>query len=524
MPKVKTKSTKLLGGQRPTMAAGLDAGGLSLSSMVPARAGRMRNLLDLVRQIRDYNADASKAVSNILRLANSGWTITAYKPDGTTTDEESQELVDALVKAEEPRIGLEYGGGLDVLIDMIHLTAATQGAVAGEVELTAGLDDVADILVVNPWLVDFERDPETRRFVPGIRKLGSFTPLHPLQFKYIPLDPEPGDPRGRSPFWAALDIIFFQMEVLRDLKAAAHFAGYPRVDISVAWESVYKTVESMRPDLLEPGKEDSLRAWLDGYLGDIEDMIESLNPDDAFVHYDAVSSTYITPTGRSIDLQQLIATIDTQIVSGLKQLPVLLGRNEGTTTTHATVQWQVFVRELESYQRVSAHLLSWALSLALRVWGRQGIVKVQYKPIRSSERLQDAQAEQIETLTKAEQVRLGWITNDDAALAIVGHEAEGEPQPAPEPGGVPEGGADDEERALRALTRAAGLEDISPLPYWQQERYRTTERSTWEAYRAQVRRAWGRLEEEIRDEEGWRGLPARPSVNGKNGHKTCKAC
>jgi len=496
MPKAPAGLTGLIS-ERPTIAAGLRANDFSLTRTL-GNQSRMRNLLDMVRQIRDFNADASQAISNILRLANSGWDITVADRNGKP-DEEGRQMVDALVQ----RVATEYGGGIDVLIDQIHLTVATQGAIGMEIELTQDLSDVADFVTVNPWVVDFQRDP-AGRWIPGIQHLGVFTPLHPLQFRYIPLDPEPDDPRGRSPFWAALDVVFFQMEVLRDLKAATHFAGYPRIDISVAWEAVLKVIQETRPDMLEPGRAEDLRAWLDEYLGDITEAINDLKPDDAFVHYDSVTSTYVVPRGSTINIAELIKTIDTQIVSGLKQLPILLGRNEGATTTHATVQWQVYVRELAAFQRVSANLLGWALTFALRVWGRQSVATLEYSPLRTSERQSDAQAMLIESQAYALQTQSGWISDDEAAQAVAGHDAVGDPQAPAADAGNQAG------RILPTATRAA-VEDIRNLPWRQQERYRAVETAAWQTYRAQIRQAWSKLDELIRDEE----QPGRATVPDK---------
>jgi hypothetical protein len=529
-----TAPVKLVGGKRPTAVAGLSPAS-SLTTGLPVRLSRMANMMQLIRQIRDYNADASKAVSNTLRLANGRWSFKVYKTGTDNPDRRGQRLVDEFVRdqAVNPTIGMEYGGGFDVLIDMIHLTAATQGAAAGEIELVESLDGIADIIIVNPWLIDFERDEGSLRWVPGIQGFGSFTALHPLQFKYIPVDPEPGVPRGRSPFWSALDLVFFQMEVLRDLKAAVHFSGYPRIDISVAWESVLAVIKETRPDLLEPTKGEELREYLDLYLGDIESLINSLEPDDAFIHFDSVTGDYIVPSGKSVSTGELTAAIDTQIISGLKQLPVLLGRNEGATTTHATVQWQVYVRELESFQRVSSRLMSWVMTFFLRVNGFQSQAVLEYEPLRTVDRQAEATAMKTETEAALLQVAAGWIDHDEAAERVVGHPATGEPAPAPEPPTGPgESDADgeesevdedesemseDEERAsVRTWFRQLG-DEMSRLPMWQIGLYRDAEESNWDTYLDQLGGASSRMDhtmETVPESE----LEEPAAIIGDNGH------
>ncbi len=467
---------------RPTRQAGLGRV-VSLSNVIPQQMSyRQRSLLDLVRQIRDYNADAGKEVSNILRLANSGWTLEVVGRDGVTADEAGLQIVLDLAR----QVAREYGGGLDVLIDMIHLTAATQGAAAMEVELTEGLD-FYDMVPVNPWLVDFDRD-SLGHWVTGIREMGQFNPLNPLQFLYVPVDPEPDGPQGRSPFGAVLDIVFFQMEVLRDLKAAAHFAGYPRVSISVAMAPVLELIRTTRPDLMEPHRADDLRQFMDQYLGDITDMVDDLEADDALVAWDAVTADYIVPSGKTIDIRDLIDTIDKQIVSGLKSLPIMLGRNEGATTTHGTVQWQVYAQSLAAYQRISKRLIEWGFGLALRVMGRQNIVRLTYEPIRTSDREADARAEFLETQNAILQEQSGYIDHDEAAQRLTGHDAQGSAAAV----GV------STETVDRLLWPGVGrgqraVEDVTELPWWQQVLYAEAEQAAGLAYRDQIRAAWQRM-------------------------------
>jgi hypothetical protein len=339
------------------------------------------------------------------------------------------------------------------------------------------------------------------------------------------------------------------MEVLRDLKAAVHFAGYPRIDISVAWDAVLQNVRDTRPDLLEPGRADDLRSWLDSYLGDITDYLDTLNPDDAFVHFDSVSSQFITPGRSAVDVSQLTAAIDAQIVSGLKQLPILLGRNEGATTTHASVQWQVFAQELKSYQRKSAQLIAWALSFALRVAGRLGRVELEYEPIKTSDRLADAQAAEIETRTLIYQREAGWITNDEAAQAAVGHDSVAEP---PASSGNPDNPDNVDTVNANATSVAPALgrpshlhgehgehdhrvtvatrQDLELLPPWQQARYQRLETLGWQAYQDQIRRAWDTMQTTLEsgdapdpDPEPQRLAPApTPVMVSTNGHNKAR--
>lgn len=515
--------TPLLRGKRPS-EVGPRSSVLSSSKLSTMFSNnRSRNVLKLIREIRDFNADASKAISNMLRLVNSGFEIKAVMEDGETPNDVGQEIIDKLIRPEPRRIAKEYGGGASVLVDMATLMIATQGALAMEVEIAdlAADEPIEDAVVLNPWVIDWRKN-ERNRWEPGIWNYGDFIPLHPLQFRYFPLDPEPNDPRGRSGFLAALDVIFFQMEVLKDLKQAVHFTGYPRVDISVAYEAVLNAIKVTRPDLMETGKEKELRAELQGYLDDISDLVDDLETDDAFIHYDSVDGKYIVPTGRSVDLNQLIGVVDTQVIAGLKQLPVLMGRNAGSTETHATVQWQVFSEELAHIQGIIKTAFDWLFTLCLRISGVPGMAITTFDKIRSIDRKGEAEVEQILTETKMSQVRNGWIDNDEAAQAVVGHDAVDEPllPPVPPPVGDEDDDEEDqdapddedieeEDERLSQLRMVPGLADfqehqeeterilagVLEVPKWQQNRYRRFEEMAWAVSIVQGDRAREELEE-----------------------------
>ena len=526
---------------RPTVEAGIDR--YRSIHLAPSGLSNRTNLFKLLKQIRDYNPDASKAISNMLRLVNSGVTISAVKEDGSTAVPAGQELLDRIIKPFPPMIGKEYGGGVGVLIDMATLTISTQGALAMEIELgeIRSPDPLEDILVINPWVIDWAKNDEGR-WVPGIKTGSGFTELNPIQFRYFPTDPEPGDPRGRSPFLAALDMIFFQMEVLRDLKAAAHFAGYPRIDISVAYEAVLNAITATKGDLLKPGKEGDLRDELEGYLNDIADLVDDLEPDDAFIHFDNVKGEYIVPSGKVIDVSQLTTIIDTQVIAGLKQLPVLMGRNTGSTETHATVQWQVFAEELRHIQKLVINALEWAFSVVLRVYGIQAQAKVEFDPVRSISKKADLEAEKVETEVVKMQVNQGWITNDEAALRVVGHAAVGEPisfgafgEDEQEDAGDDQeeedqdAPADDdlEEELSRAFDGVPDLgyqidgmvetdrllANVGRLPDWMQSRYRMAEEGVADLMANQGARSFDKLLE-LEDEEA-RGVSTETPSNGQ---------
>ncbi len=429
-PQTRAAAPRLLAG-RPTDVTRNRLRGSGFGSLVPReqitsfRPVEGSTVLETLRSVRDRDPDAAQAVNNLLLLMGQGYQVEARHAGRTTVHAAATKYLQAF----DARIGEEYGGGMDAVIDVLNLTLITQGAEAVELELSPDLREIVDVHPVDPGRVTFKRDASgklqrgimVQRGTAGADGDG-FLALSPRQFRYMPLHPDVDQPYGRSPLVAALTAIFFKIELLDDLRAVIHNLGYPRLDISVLEEVVLKNAPTK---LKQAGRETELRDYVNGIVAEIQDAYNGLDPTDSFVHLDSVTVDYKGPSGGSFDVRGLIQVIDTQIIAGLKHLPVLLGRNEGATTTHATVQWRIFVLEVAALQRRTKRILEWIHTTALQVAGFQATAHVTFDTQPTSERLTDAQIEETEARTWETRVKHGWATNDEAAQAQLGHDAVG---------------------------------------------------------------------------------------------------
>nr|DAL87867.1 MAG TPA: portal [Caudoviricetes sp.] len=382
-----------------------------------------RNVMDTLSFIRDISPDASMAIWNFLRIANNGHELAATNANGNP-DESALDYLNALAA----HVGRLYGGGTDQLINVMLLTGYTQGAIALEVELNDSLDDVVDFHPLDPSRLDFQVDKETQETKLVQKQVdGSYKELNPNQVYYQPFDPDVDDPYGRSPILPVLQIIFFQVEVLKDLKQVAHHQGHARFDIQVMEEAI---LQNIPPTIAAQGK-DAVKSFVRSYVSDIEQSFKKLKPDDNFFHTDSVKVDMAGGTqGKSMDGTALIDIINQQVTTALKQLPILLGHNDSVTETHGTVQYQIFVNGINSIRRGVKRMLERAYNLALQVQGSQSTATLTFNEIRVTDRQADAQAAQMETNTLITQVKQGWIDNDEASNRAVGHDAVGEPQQA----------------------------------------------------------------------------------------------
>ena len=382
---------------------------------------RTKNVMDSLKIIRDISPDASMSVWNLLRLANSGHELEVQKPSGAI-DKRATDLLNEYAK----NVAKMYGGGVDQLINVLLLTSYTQGAIALEVELSENIKDVVDFHAVDPSTLDFRRNKETNEMeLVQKQSNGDYKVLNPETVFYQPFDPDIGDPFGRSPILPVLQIIFFQTQVLKDLQRVVHHQGHPRYDIKVVEEAI---IENM-PDYIKNQGPDAVREFVQGYIEDVQNQMNNLEPDSDFFHTDSIEVDLAGgATGQMVDVQRLMSVINQQIVVSLKQLPILLGRNESTTETHGSIQWQIYVKGIESIQRGVKRLLERAYNVVLQIHGIQGSAHLTFDELQTSDRKADAEAESIETSTKIMQYNQGWIDNDEAAMEMVGHPAVDEPK------------------------------------------------------------------------------------------------
>ena len=402
----------------------------------------------LMREIRDFTPDASKAVENMITLCNPGYTLNAFKnqqPEDSGTpkpDYAAQQVVEQFASRMfgEYSANYDFGNsgsknfaGLNTFINMCHLVAFTQGAFAAEVGLTGDLSDIEDVYPVDPVFIDFFKVPPLYKWTPGIYSISTddkqaadgrgFYPLDSVMFCYAAKDPDVNAPFGRSPMIAIMDIVFFQQQMMKELKAITHATNVPRLNITVIEETINKIIEDTRPDLKGPENLDKRQIYFDERLSDLMAQINSMEADDAFIHYDAVQAEYIAPEHLSIPVADIFDAIDKAIVAALKQLPVLLGRNEGATTTHATVQWQVFIKQIENFQQISVAVVTWLFNLLLRVHGFDSHIEFVYNKHQTSDDFLDAQTLNMNIMSWTDMVNNGWADSNEASYALLKHDA-----------------------------------------------------------------------------------------------------
>lgn len=383
----------------------------------------------LIKAIRDLDPMVSQAVWNYLRLLNPGHTLRVYLFDGTGQEVEekgpAQDFIDGLVR----RVGAEYGGGLDQLHNVLGLMLLTAGAVALEVAPNPALNDVIDWYPIDPNLLAYKRDQEGNLILGQVFQDGTFEPVNQEQVFYQPLDPDVNLPYGRMPLLGAIQSVLAKHSLLADIRAVAHNQGFPRIDVSVLWEAIDKAAP---PHLKAPGNEQQYAEWAHSQLNSVVEEYEKLAIDDTFVHFDWIELNMVgstTPGGTSFNFKELDRILTEQLNAALKSLPILNGTLDSDEHGHGSIQWQIQVAGIAALQRMPKRVIEKCANVSLALAGLPGHAKLEYDPIRSVDRLYEAQSNLFETKSLQIEVFMGWRSNDEAALIRTGHTAFSDPLP-----------------------------------------------------------------------------------------------
>lgn len=369
---------------------------------------------DMMSILVNVSPEVSRAVWDWLRLANAGHEITAFVPGSDEQDTRAQEVLDDFIERLESNHGT-----FKLLAGRLFMGALTRGAFFAELVLDHKGRVPLDIATPDPATVRFKlKDVPDRGavWVPGQWQDGKFVLLDVPTVIYIPLDPETDSPYGRPMLAPAIFPAVFLMGVLHDLRRVIAQQGYPRTDIVIKLKELKETYSHLN--------EKDFEKLLDSLIKNVQAEYSRLDPDDAFVHTDAVEvdrASGAVDSSAMVGSEVIIEVLERMATRALKTMPIMMGSVDGTGDANANRQWEIHAAGVRTVQHYGEAILSRHLTTALRVQGVNADVRVRFAEIRAAEELRDAQTF-IAKLNGAELAEmLGFFTPDEAAEYATGH-------------------------------------------------------------------------------------------------------
>lgn len=422
----------------------------TLDRIEPAR------LIDL---LIDISPEISRALWDFVRMFNPGWECKVFKLNGDTEDKRGQAVIDAFIH----QLGELYGA-FDVVLSRLIIGGMLRGAFLAELVLDENGREAIDLATPDPYSVRFKKFKDPVRG--NIWKMGQwqgsdFKLLDMETINYIPIDPAPGKPYGRSMVAPAIFLALFLIGLLHDLRRVIGQQGYPRLDLVIELEKLAAAMPNVAANPEE------FKVWVNQIKDEIALVYASLEPEDAYVHTSVV--TVNRPVG-AVDssslgaVDGLLMALDRMIIRALKTMPLLMASNEGVAESHANRQWELHVAGIKAIQHLLEQLLERLFRVALQAQGIQARVEFRFSELRASEMLRDEQTKTAKYSNLVTAYNQGWISIDEASEEAVGHSAD-VPEPriggagdAPNDEFIPAEIPEESNRKLLAEVRAARLE------------------------------------------------------------------
>lgn len=309
-------------------------------------------MLEVYRHLRDAIPDISDAVWTWKRLCQTGYDVELVDPSSDVAKARAERLLSEL----DRRVN-SGDRGMDGLLDIFYTSLFTFGAAALEIVPSSSRESIHDVVPVDVWTVRFKREKH------GLQayqvRAGRETKLPMDRFIYVGLDRDGTNPYGRSMLRTLPFVLKIQRRLVEDMAKATHNAGWPKLHVR------YTPEERLRGETA-----DAYRERIEETFNTLRDRLSGLEADQNLVTYDNVRIDLVQGDQQGHTFYENHKAIEEQVITGMHLMPILMGRNYGTTETYGTAQFEIINRQVESVNRSVKRILErlYNFELAL-MWG-----------------------------------------------------------------------------------------------------------------------------------------------------------
>ncbi|MCX5772538.1 MAG: hypothetical protein NTZ09_20015 [Candidatus Hydrogenedentes bacterium] len=357
-------------------------------------------MFQVYRYLRDAIPDISDAVWTWKRLCQTGYDIEILEASSDIAKRRAERLLHDL----DVRVN---GGdrGMDGLLDVFLASLFTYGAAAMEMVLSQSRESIWDVVPVDVWTVRFRRERGSLQAY-QIHE-GNEVRLPTDRFIYVGLDRDGTNPYGRSMLRCIPFVVKTQQRLIADMAKATHNAGWSKLHVKYA------------PDERQRGE--SPEAYAQRTQETFEQLrakVTGIESDQNLVTYDNVSIDVVRGDQHAQVFYDNHKAVEEQVITGMHLMPILLGRNYGTTETYGTAQFEIINRQVEavnrSVKRILERLYNFELSL---MWG-EARARVNMRANRTVDVLKEAMARSREIANATALRDAGFLDHAGAAKTL----------------------------------------------------------------------------------------------------------
>jgi hypothetical protein len=345
-------------------------------------------IIKIMEHLAKYNGDISYAVDNIVQLGNTPQVVTF--DEGVPKDQVKNLVM--FIRDSEKSI---YSGGMNSLQNDLFAQLAITGALSYEKVPHRTVTHLAKVVLVSPHTVrakyntslyDYEwyQQPPSLFGSGTSGSVSNLIKLNPKQYKYFALRRFNDNPYGIPPMMSALESIEIEKDMLTNFRHIVKKLGLfgflsvlvtPPRRTQNETDTQYYTRCANYLDTLRPQVEKGFTTGtVIGFKGTHEFEMEGVN------------------TNMS-GAKEVINLITEMKMAGIKQDPLMLGRNFNVAETMARVIMAKLTTQVANYQRLVASAKEDIyLTMLLMAGFKVKSVSVEYKPPMIGDKLRDEQA------------------------------------------------------------------------------------------------------------------------------------
>lgn len=376
------------------------------------------NSQDLIKSLMVSDPDVSSAASAYLTLADTELNYVVRDSSGEI-NRDGQKLLQSLLyrvfTLTDYTLKYQSKPSLSQFLTELRYMLLMRGAIGVELvyDKTAQPYELRNV------------DMNTIKFVES--KLGVYKPLQTTEnVTDLSLDiptffterfkQDPTDIYNYSYFTSAINTIAARSVVINDLYRIMTMTGYPRITLEVMEEILKKRAPKNIQD--DPEKYNS---WVNQQLSYIANQFSNIRADLPFAFTNSVKVSILNEKnpGASLQIDEVIQTLNAQNQAGLKVVSTILGRGESGVNT-ASVEARIFSLSADALNKPIASILSRIFTFALRTAGFDGYVDFFF---RHAELKPDLELESVRIQKQTRLMKdlsLGIITDETYCMEMYG--------------------------------------------------------------------------------------------------------
>ena len=384
-------------------------------------------IAEAIRKLAREDGTVSAAVFAMVQVAMSGFTVKAYNSGDHQLSLEGTDLARSIVASMDTLYDYTKGYAdkkpIAAVIESGLREVILTGAIAGELVLDKQRLPDRIQLVAHETIRWYSNGDEGKYPKQQPSGGGDEIDLNIATFWIAEMHKEATQKYAGSMLEAALNSSFYYTEFIEDMRRTVRRGGHSRLVAKLNSEMIVASAPQDTQD--DPEK---LKKYMDDVRSGVEDIISSLEPEDAVVAFDSVEFDNLTADGEKADYKELLNALSGVLATSLKSHPSILGLRLSGSQSLSNTESLIFLKTARAAQVPVETLMSRALTLGARLYGADVYVKFRFEPI---DIRPETELEAFKTMEQSrilELLSLGFITDEEAAEQLkTGPRAPGAP-------------------------------------------------------------------------------------------------